>query len=768
MTTTRATWPVWATDGQWLQFIQQLAQYYTNRTGASAWTTQFREQEDAAAYVLPLTRTLILHPHLLGPEIPSVFPRRRHDRRTSIDLTLRALIAHEAGHVRFSCAKPAGKALGYLWNVLEDERIERRMVHAHAHARVALGPAFDLLGDHILARNLRAAAREKVPPEKQPLTWWTLVWRAGHDHPLFNHRPSDPRWEGGVRELVERAWVADTSEEVVELAQAILDILGDEPLVESPDVSATGAGSEQREEQPSVPTRQHRAQPQPKDEDPSQGEDEHGETQDASAQDADMTDDGQDSEPGTEGEQDETASEGAEGQESTPGTEDQEDAAAPGESTEDQAEGDDPADGEGENTQGQDEGSPATDETDEEGEGENSEDGAAEPQAPGTEGTPDESQDEGAQDQEGNAPDGSDGAEQEGTDPHDSNAADTTKQGDDEQGNDPSGPNAEEQDAEEAGDTPDDSAEKGQTDQDAPADSDESEAQDTPQEPRWTPAPPQAREPQAPKHVLPQGQGTHDLDAAPTHSPLDAVTIESMARATSALLKATTRPGLESASMTRGRFSYERHYARTERQFRHRTHPTRTERVHVSFVGDRSGSMSSRWNGESTRLQGMHAAACIFTRAAQLDGTVLHAVLFDDSTYVVTDERTPVAEAPARIRTHGAFRPGGYTLLWPALQLALGRVIPQGEHHLIVIACDGELDPHDQLRVQDLVRRRGTNTAILPLLIGEDASLGAWQTMFPGAQVARRPQDLVRLTQTVLAGLRRGEWRARPVSGLRS
>lgn len=749
MTTPRSTWPVWATDGLWLQFTQQLAQYYTNRTGVSAWTTQYREQNIGPAYVLPLARTLILHPHLLGPEIPSVYPRRRHDRRTSIDLTLRGLIAHEAGHVRFSCAKPAGEALGQLWNVLEDERIERRMAHAHQHARVPLGPAFDLLGDHLLALNLREAAKDKVAPEDQPLIWWTLVWRAGHDHPLFNHRPKDPRWEGGVRQLVEQAWVAETSEEVVELARAILEVLGDEPPVELPDVSATGAGSEQREEQPPAPPhRQHTPQQQDA---PSPDESEGGDSPEHPGA-ADSEEAGDE-----EGQGSSSDDAGEEGEESDPHPEAQGEEGAADEDAEGQEDGDSSPDG-----QGEDPGHPASDPS-------------TEPQAPGAEGTPD---DEG---QDG--PQAAGGGGQEQT----SSASGDDKQGapdgrdDGDAADEPSSSTGDEQGA---------SQEEGEAeDADAPADhegateasggddaandagTDEvASGQDpapTPAEPHWTPTPSQAREPQAPKHVLPQGGSPHELNAAPTHSPLDALTIESMARTTSALLKATTRPGLESASMTRGRFSYERHYARAERQFRHRTHPTRTERVHVSFVGDRSGSMSSRWDGEYTRLQGMHAAACIFTRAAQLDGTVLHAVLFDDSTYVVTGERTPMAEAPAIIRTHEAFRPGGFTLLWPALQLALGRVIPQGEHHLIVLACDGELDAHDQLRVQDLVRRRGTNTAILPLLIGEDASLAGWQAMFPGAQVARRPQDLVRLTQTVLAGLRRGEWRARPASGER-
>ena len=267
------------------------------------------------------------------------------------------------------------------------------------------------------------------------------------------------------------------------------------------------------------------------------------------------------------------------------------------------------------------------------------------------------------------------------------------------------------------------------------------------------------REPSAPAHLNPGD--THTLAPAPSGSPLEALQIESLARSTQQLLQAKTKPGLERATHSRGRFSYDRHYGGLERTFRHRNLPTRHERVHVTFVGDRSGSMNSKW-ADSTRIQGMHAAASVFTRAAQLDGTVCHTILFDHDVYVITGDTTPLKDSAEIVRTHRDFTPGGMTTLHPALSRALARTVPAREHHLIVIACDGELDSHDQIRVRDLTRRRPKNTQVLPLLIGNDASLDSWRSIFPGAQAVRTPADLVRVTQTIVGGLRRGPWAARP------
>lgn len=221
----RQAWPVWAQDPAWLAFTRQLAQYYTNRSGTQAWTIRFQAQDVADAYVLPSARVIVLSPTLIFPAGPGIYRRRTFDRRTEVDLALRALIAHEAGHVRFSCAKPEGEQLGMLWNILEDERIERRMAHAHRHARVSLVDAFDLLGDVYLTNGLASLRSRGVAPQDANLLWWALVWRWAHDQPLFNHRPLDPRW-AQVRPLVEAAWVAETSEDVVDLARQILQLIG--------------------------------------------------------------------------------------------------------------------------------------------------------------------------------------------------------------------------------------------------------------------------------------------------------------------------------------------------------------------------------------------------------------------------------------------------------------------------------------------------------------------------------------------------------------
>lgn len=721
----RPAWPVWAQDSAWLAYTRQLAQYYTNRTGRDAWTVQYQDQDLAPAYVLPLARVLVLSPHLIFPAPTGIYRRRAYDRRTEVDLALRGLIAHEAGHVRYSCAKPAGKHLGEMWNILEDERIERRMRHAHRHARVDLTDAFDLLGDVCLTDGLARLREKEVDPGDANLWWWTLAWRWAHDQPLFNHRPRDPRW-AQVRPLVEAAWVADTSEDVVDLARQVLAIIGQEDALDADQqVSATGAGSDDREEPPRNTRTPQKQPPQARNTDGQEQEDTQDDSADQDSGDQDSEDSGSESGEGQvaddqPGDAQEGDSEGdGEGAGEASGTDD------------DQDDNDSPTGGQDGNAEG----------------GESDPDGITDPSFP-TGDSEGEDDDGGDTDDSGDA----DGA----GDPDD---ADDTDDADDADDTDDAGDADDTDEADDANGA--DEADDGDRVGDEPSSSDPAEPSRTTPEPAWTDPPPAAREPAAPPSVLPGGQRPADLPAAPRGSPLDPVTIESMARTTRDLLQARTRPGLDRPSHSRGRYSYDRQVAGLDRTFLSRSLSTRQARVHVSFIGDRSYSMTGAW-GEATRLQGMHAAASIFARAAQLDGTVLHTVLFDDAVTVLTDERTPVRDAAALIRTHAAFRPAGCTLLYPALDVTLKRRIPRGEHHLIVIACDGELDVHDRLRVADLVRRRDANTQVLPLLIGDDASLGTWREVFPGALATRSPADLVRVTQTVLTGLRRGPWRGRP------
>ena len=88
------------------------------------------------------------------------------------------------------------------------------------------------------ARALVARWRQAGVVQSDTLLVRQPLWCWEHDHAasrrLFRPDPAEqPRWEWEIRPLVERAWAADTSEEVTELARQILALLGlpeDAPL----------------------------------------------------------------------------------------------------------------------------------------------------------------------------------------------------------------------------------------------------------------------------------------------------------------------------------------------------------------------------------------------------------------------------------------------------------------------------------------------------------------------------------------------------------
>jgi hypothetical protein len=129
-----------------------------------------------------------------------------------------ALVEHEAAHVLHSGDKPALQSLAWLWNSLEDERIEA----LQAAGRLELAALFDFLGDAVWLGS----------PTASDLLVGCLLWRWEHDRAPHERkfRPSSPadrtRWERDVRPLVEAAWVADSSDRVTEIARRILAILG--------------------------------------------------------------------------------------------------------------------------------------------------------------------------------------------------------------------------------------------------------------------------------------------------------------------------------------------------------------------------------------------------------------------------------------------------------------------------------------------------------------------------------------------------------------
>jgi hypothetical protein len=238
--------PVWARSSRWLTFASQLTRYYTNRAGLNAWTLLLlRPNDDAIAWAQPSTRTIGLNPSFPAATGPLTLDRTPAPTLAHLTETnLRAYLAHEAGHVRFSCARPEQPTLGRLWNSIEDERIERKMTAQHPQ----LNAVFTTVGDIHLQQLVNVDRPEALCDA--PLLDWCLTWRWGHDHPLFNDRPADPLWKE-IRPILEAAWDAPCSEDVIEAARVILGLLGTPPEEQQPPdprVTATGGDSPQREE----------------------------------------------------------------------------------------------------------------------------------------------------------------------------------------------------------------------------------------------------------------------------------------------------------------------------------------------------------------------------------------------------------------------------------------------------------------------------------------------------------------------------------------
>jgi hypothetical protein len=125
-----------------------------------------------------------------------------------------AAVAHEAGHIRISGQKPKASTLGWLWNALEDERLERFMAGRYPE----LQAQFDFLGDAVWSEM----------ESTQEMLAGCLLWRWEHDKPVRERKfsPIDPTlWHQQIRPRVEQAWSVKTSDEVVELAKEILTLL---------------------------------------------------------------------------------------------------------------------------------------------------------------------------------------------------------------------------------------------------------------------------------------------------------------------------------------------------------------------------------------------------------------------------------------------------------------------------------------------------------------------------------------------------------------
>ena len=179
-------------------------------------------------YVVELTTKIDTgahYPELKRIEVnPEMFPRE------SVDVQFRAtqgLLLHEAGHSRYTDDWPEQKdnVLCELVNMPEDERIEKCMAIAFPGA----APALTLLGD-LVYRDLRGSESR---PEYKVLNA-CLAWRWAHtrssEREMFKRlnmtRDETARdlWSK-IRPLVEAAWVAPDTREVIRLGRDILALL---------------------------------------------------------------------------------------------------------------------------------------------------------------------------------------------------------------------------------------------------------------------------------------------------------------------------------------------------------------------------------------------------------------------------------------------------------------------------------------------------------------------------------------------------------------
>lgn len=220
----------WHQDPEWLRYVRQVFLMVGRVTD---YEVRYTEEKDKCgiASVDPINKVLRLRTTLLSiPEQP-LLPLRFGG---SFLLVLRGIVAHEGSHVAFSERKPQNET-AWLWNALEDERIEREAVRRFPE----LMQDFALIGDLLLHDSLYKSNGKPFDLKNA-----CLVWRFAHDRPDVPFHVTDPARWAQIRPLVEESWDAE-KEEVKDLARRIWDMLTQEEQQSEPvqNVSASGAGA---------------------------------------------------------------------------------------------------------------------------------------------------------------------------------------------------------------------------------------------------------------------------------------------------------------------------------------------------------------------------------------------------------------------------------------------------------------------------------------------------------------------------------------------
>ncbi|ASN83220.1 vWA domain-containing protein [Deinococcus ficus] len=195
------------------------------------------ERSDDLAWVNQVRKVLYIN-----TDIPEVSGPLRFDPGTPFARQmawLKAVICHEAGHVRHSDLGPQQATVHAIWNSMEDERMERLMAEQYPE----LTSLFTYLGDVVSAMGRdrwNFSAHEGV-----------LIWRFEHDRstPLWQPSAEQAALWDQVRPLVEAAWTAPSSGVVSDLAWDVARLL-ELPVGERPAPPADNQAAPQEQAGP--------------------------------------------------------------------------------------------------------------------------------------------------------------------------------------------------------------------------------------------------------------------------------------------------------------------------------------------------------------------------------------------------------------------------------------------------------------------------------------------------------------------------------------
>lgn len=207
--------PLWWQTTSIQNWSYQTWRYYSWRPGYRLTLTT----SEQTAYVNMRAKVVVCNPEYPYPSLKY----RPHVRGLPKDVRefqlryLESLIAHEAGHTHHTGDLPAG-LLGQLVNIIEDERMERRMARTFPELRALFQFAADADAAHTLDRN-GPGGDAITGCLLHRFTWHHPVWAYVPDQPDAHHWPA-------VKEILEAAWEAPAYEDVVEAARQILKLLG--------------------------------------------------------------------------------------------------------------------------------------------------------------------------------------------------------------------------------------------------------------------------------------------------------------------------------------------------------------------------------------------------------------------------------------------------------------------------------------------------------------------------------------------------------------